>query len=451
MKRRYSGDDNFVCWLLLFSLTIFGLISVHPFAKNKIHYAFAALFLLGAVMTARRAWRPSARAWIITAFVAVQAIALLRFAMDPVGTFSGDNASTRALLFVAMFVFFWFALWHDGTDRRLMCAVLAVPMFTVMNLLLFFGGIQGSASNAYYGTVDTSDLMSLVGVSYPSANMPMTPGLNAGGAMAAVSLIVAVILLRGRMPGRLKGFLLASIASSVVTIFITDSRGALIFALITILFLRLIPRASTRQIRYIAFLLPLGPLAVLRAIDWLAPFLRQFTSNPDSVSTVTGRTTIWDHSLDFIVNPRPPHGVFEQLVGYGFFGQVRSGSSATYGWLFNGDGAFERSAHNVALQTLLDQGLVGLVLLILTVAVVLSSATRSYVDTGSVWTLAIVGAVLGILLQGTIEVEITPTAPGTFATMILLCVAGTARTVTESRRATARTAPAVRQVPQRAT
>jgi O-antigen ligase len=87
------------------------------------------------------------------------------------------------------------------------------------------------------------------------------------------------------------------------------------------------------------------------------------------LATGNGRIYIWQATQRQLEHS----DIFHLLFGFGADGQVTSGASLQYAYLFEGTpNPLLVHVHNLALQTLLDMGIVGLVLLVVTVVIAIA-------------------------------------------------------------------------------
>ncbi|HXC78129.1 MAG TPA: hypothetical protein VNU19_13875, partial [Candidatus Acidoferrum sp.] len=112
-----------------------------------------------------------------------------------------------------------------------------------------------------------------------------------------------------------------------------------------------------------------------------------------------GRSTIWSIVAQFLSHPHA-----EDLIGYGAYGQVRSGVGYQYAYLFSYKAHPEfTSVHNIALQTILDVGYIGLALFLLFLVVAINSARISYQVTPTPESAALLVALIALSLFGASE------------------------------------------------
>jgi hypothetical protein len=417
-----SSSDRFVRLALLLSISVVATTQLPALATNRGQLLPAVVLLLAAGVTLggrRTARAASASAIVVLTPAALQIIALLRFADHPVGDVGAHTAVARAVLIAALAALLWAALWRHPTPARLRAAVLAPVAFVIVNFAAYIAGVRAPVDpNATYGE---ASMLGALHIAFGRSAMPLTPGLNGGGMMAAIGFVISLLLIpKYQRRGRL---LLASAAGiSIATILMTDSRAALVVSLTTVMLLWLLPRFARRGLAVAALLLPVMPMIVIWAVNRVEPILSNFTRTPGDTST-PGRMEIWAAVIDKLMHPGLGAGLFEQLFGYGFYGQVVSGVSYEYGYLFYGPSASYRSAHSLVLQTLLNQGIVGLgVLIAVTWFVLRSAIDRSQADPSSSG-LAIAGGFICILLLGATEAVADPATPYALAAFVVLCCA----------------------------
>ncbi len=126
---------------------------------------------------------------------------------------------------------------------------------------------------------------------------------------------------------------------------------------------------------------------------------------------------IWDAVLGFL---RHPH--VEQIYGYGVYGQLQSGVVYSYSYLF-GDTLqpIYEHAHNLALQTVLDFGYVGLASLAFLVVRSAQGLEHRARLNDSAAALAMLALLLVLALSGTTESYPSYFSLDTLALFVLSC------------------------------
>jgi O-antigen ligase len=122
-------------------------------------------------------------------------------------------------------------------------------------------------------------------------------------------------------------------------------------------------------------------------------------SGNGTFATATGRSKIWSIVVQFLSHPHA-----EDLIGYGAYGQVRSGVGYQYAYLFSYTEHPEfANVHSVALQTILDMGYIGLALFLIFLVVAINSARSSYQRSHTPESAALLAALVALSLFGASE------------------------------------------------
>lgn len=287
-------------------------------------------------------------------------------------------------------------LWGRPSRERLVCAALAPVVFAVTNLMLWLAGIRSSTGQVDNASQGASTLLEQAGVYADRAALPLTPGLNGGGAMAALGFVVAVaFVVKGS--GAARQFCIVAAPVSFVSILLTDSRGALLFAALTLVGLALVPRRASRTFAALVLLLPFAPALVLAVADRLGGFAATLSRNPGDFATATGRADVWAAIWE-----RLP--TMDAVFGWGLYGQRTSGASIEYAHIFPGsEQPLLATAHNAGLQLVLDVGLVGLGVFVWLVVAAINAAATHYRSSRSGESLAVLGGLVCVVMLGATE------------------------------------------------
>lgn len=271
----------------------------------------------------------------------------------------------------------WFALLlvrTAPTQRwlwwRLLALALAPATYVLANLLLHFAGFSQTAPDPdLVSATGQAQLLHLIGINVGRTAFPLNPSVNGVGLIAGVGLVSAAMIairLDGKVERRLG---IAGAVVCLVCVLMTDTRTSFVLAIGVIAFLLFVKR--TRLALILGLIVPFSFLIVEWGLKLIAatPVVGILSRNPTDFATGNGRSIIW-HA---VLNTFGTGGVFHQLFGWGANGQFTSGASLHYAYLFaiNQSPAFV-PAHNLALQTLLDTGLVGLGFLIVLIVVTAS-------------------------------------------------------------------------------
>ncbi len=409
--------------------------------------AVLVILAIGAVLalTGGRPRTSPGRATTLWAFVACVVVSFLRFAAAPILPITARTMIGLALMLMLVTVLGFCALLAPPDirifERRLRCVLFAPVCFVALNLGLYVLGFSfPTTPGEPKGSNGQSQLLSLIGVHGGRVNLPLNPGVNGGGEMAGLALVICVVLAyRGGRKQQSVAILGAIV--SLVTVFLTDSRGALVFALLTLALVTILPRWTKRVVVIIPTLLPIAPAIILFALGQLASFSAVLSRNEGDFVTATGRQAVWSVVLKFLGHPHA-----QDLIGYGAYGQVRSGVGFQYSYVFPGllHPQFA-TAHNIALQTILDMGYVGLAIFLIFLMVSINSARLLNQRIGTPESTALLAALIALSLLGADEAF--PGLAGIYLLLSLIVLACAAIRVLEPARSRATTSdPAIRDL-----
>jgi hypothetical protein len=244
-----------------------------------------------------------------------------------------------------------------------------------------------------------ASLLKLLGFSAQRIEFPLASGINTTGAVAAAGFAAATLLaIYGNVFPRRLTVPLAAV--SLYGALATDSRVAIFAALIMIALSVFAPRV--RMAVFSAVLLCIAPISLvaisgkLGGLSLLSTFSR---GSSGEFSTLNGRYYIWKGAWQ-VAGKLDLH----TLIGWGADGQISSGASRNYAYLFRAaPDPFEYTSHNILLQSILDGGYLSLVVYIVAVLIVLKCLDRSIRAAPRSPSVALRGALLVVLFGGITE------------------------------------------------
>ena len=265
-------------------------------------------------------------------------------------------------ILAALFVFRAALVTEAGT--MVSSLVYGVGVYLIANVVLFYGVGLTSATSAVRlsGHIGTG--------SAERAFFPLTASVNLPPNMAAVYVVGALPLLVATGSARRRLALVAGMAAAVAVLLGGSSRTSLLTVAAVVIAAFFVPRllrgaapVAVAVAGVSGFIYAWIAGAVGSALAFLASFVPYLDRGASSVSTYSrldGRHDIWANVLRAWVDAP----LVEKVFGYGSEGQVASGASLTYSYLFRGwlDNPYRGTAHNSTLQMLLDAGLVGVIL-----------------------------------------------------------------------------------------
>jgi O-Antigen ligase len=303
-------------------------------------------------------------------------------------------------------------------NQRLVAILLAPAIYAALNLLLAFGGVQNPVpAGATAGT--QAQLLSFVGVAGGRQEYPLTTSINLYSIVASSS-VAALVVLRLRAPEQLPRIVVwPAVLICLYEVISGDSRATLAIALVVVLVFVIWRRFAGAP--WIAGVLPFFPLIVIGALELLsssgiATLLSRGgngQTNFNSFSTGTGRVYIWRGAWQVI-----KHFSLQDLIGWGSAGQIPSGASLHYAFVFPTEPlAYTVFTHDVVLQTILDEGYIGLLILVVLIWRTFVLLRRHLRHDPRSPAIGLVAMLLVIVLSGATEVS-----PSYYAEEVLLMV-----------------------------
>lgn len=235
-------------------------------------------------------------------------------------------------------------------------------LYLGVNVIFQLFGLTNQTEN-YLRAYDAV-MLSLLNIKCSRIYYPLSEGINAFGMVGGAGFVISAAALIDIVKKKSKdilGWVIAcfGVGISLLIVLTTDSRGALLFLLITAGITLLLPKIA--KATYVGLLLLIQPAILflkggfLQNLAILAPLIRFGTD------VLSGRTTIWQSAIRPLFEFKWIH-----LVGYGLYGQQKSGIVSAYKDLFvSYVYTNEISLHNFSLQMIYDLGYIGLLVVFL--------------------------------------------------------------------------------------
>lgn len=186
----------------------------------------------------------------------------------------------------------------------------------------------------------------------------VTPHPNGMGTVAALGIMVELIRLEGSKRGKPW-----HIVAATLVLLAAQSRGAWLSAVIGLI-IYLVFRSGARLLITLAPVLLATVLAASTLIEGVANAMSQWSAGGD-ISTLNGRTTIWSAALEAVTRS-PVFGVGPKSFDLEYRADVLG-----LGGLISSS-----NAHNQVVQTLVERGVLGLLILLVLVAVLFRNAVQ---------------------------------------------------------------------------
>lgn len=344
--------------------------------------------------------------WLGIAFLAIQAVALLRglnFSASP----DIRESCYRMLLYGSMIVM---SLWAAHVISRrtslkidtFATAVYLLALYCAANLVLWAMGVTSPIFQI--STEERGVLAGLFGLDVNRVLFPMGWGVNNFSMVSGVALAAGIVKYsKQKRPLDLALLVIAPFLCCLLA----DSRAALFGGILAGVMAGRFPRMSTKAL--VAFWV-LGSAVVF--FSEAGPLFSFGQREASASGTFTGREVIWAAGLLEFTSFQ-----WEHVFGYGQFGQFESGAYQLYEMLFQGysDRPELISLHNAYLQVAMDSGYVGLAVLVAFIV----AATRALSRHRDVaWTYqAALAALIFLAMDGLTEVSLSLYQPWILLTL----------------------------------
>ena len=259
--------------------------------------------------------------------------------------------------------------------------IVGLSIYFLTNIVLWFIGIQ--SSGGIYTIMGENRILALIGISAVRVAFPITSGLNGAAIFAAASIGIGLAFIFTQKTIYIRVLAFALIGTAAFVILMSDSRGAL-FSIIAVLLVAILVRyaAFRKFLPAIYLLLPLLPVVAIAFVSLIPKDLifgffsrggEQFVT--PAAALTTGRNYVWSAVLSLLEDPS-----FNVIYGWGIYGHVVSGASSKFAWIFDDSGITAHTTHNMYLQTFVDRGIIGVLILVLTIFFVTRSLVRRYTE-----------------------------------------------------------------------
>lgn len=336
-------------------LSIYFLIGIKVFSGGKLSMIFSlTLFSLPVVLYFIRAKffiHKNKEALIFYVLIFLLVISSLRQYMEQDISFVGAINSLAILLSIIFVIYFSLTNANFGFLSAIKLLRNALGIYVILNLLLFLVGITGE--NIYVsGEYGNNEILSFFSIYIQRVLFVLAPNLAYYAMTSGVLVLISLSLfIKEKNYTNITLLILGTIS-----ILLTDARGPvfalLLFIIIILFFKKLFIRFST----LLTLFLITSVFFYTGIIEFLNNYYDLDSVARENSSLLSNREIIWE---TFFQKYDP--SLFNLCFGYGNVGQLSSGISAHYSYLFSRwDNALQISLHNSSLQTLVDIGIVGL-------------------------------------------------------------------------------------------
>jgi hypothetical protein len=207
-------------------------------------------------------------------------------------------------------------------------------------------------------------MLSILGIPTTRVWFPTSDGINSFGITAGILLVASAIGTGNFKFNTMNNNLLYGVGAVIglTIILLTDSRGALLAAFVSIIAGLMLPRKYYR----VLFLLPLVSIVLPKIITIIAQMvpqdiLTQVSRSPRDITSLNGRTIIWNETLNVIFSS----DILSTLFGFGYRGQINSGLTERFVTIFGYSFGSVATVHNSFYQLAIDTGLLGVFIYLL--------------------------------------------------------------------------------------
>lgn len=211
-------------------------------------------------------------------------------------------------------------------------------------------------------------LLHLIGIDLERTQVPTSRSINNFAVVACAGLATCIVVLRTRLTPQALGLglFLGCAAASLVS----DARLPLLIGLGTGVVMSMMRWSHAGRWLLVGALTL--PFVILPAARLASGVLGSVSRSSTDVVTLNNRSLIWSRTTSEVLSPSVDH-----LLGYGAGGQRTSGVSATYAYFFrDAPDPLGTHAHSFVLQTILEIGYLGLAVVLLLLALVVTRIQR---------------------------------------------------------------------------
>lgn len=283
-------------------------------------------------------------------------------------------------------------------------------VYISLNVFLFLLGFE----KARYAGINST--LGQIGIDIDRVFFIFSPSMAYFAMLCGISCLVSLLLYIKTKYVRYLGSLIISISALILT----DSRGP-IFGLIIIFLLVFAIRRFWIKFQFAFFLFYIFSVNLFLSI---MAFINKYLFDIEQLSR-GGNTTLlsWRDVIWGIFFDHYDPSIFNFLFGYGNVGQMISGISSEYKYLFaNWPNPDHISLHNNTLQLLVDIGIVGAISLLIVMYSVVKYCIKQYSISNNILVLAIPAIINYMLLLGFSDIITNISNVGVYFILILITV-----------------------------
>ena len=346
-------------------------------------------------------------------YLIILIIGFIRASMNGVIGVSGLFSTLFRLFTLSVFIFTTYvvALRNGALHKVFETFISSLNLYLFIVIILFFFGLENANSHMFVSNQNAS-ILAVTGIYKKRVHFPMAPGINSFGLLAGVSFISNFINLKYNLTNK-KLFAFLSILAALFIILLVDSKGALLYSLLTIILIEIVPTKIYRLFSYLPVLSPAYPWILLRIISVIPYGIADLFIRASGLELTTRRVVFWNYILSKL-----QQFSLIQLFGFGFWGQLQIGFFEYFYIYFANDVSTDEmlstNVHSFTLQIILDYGYIGAVIFIIIFVNLIKQCAINFNKSKQVIYLAFMGVILYFIFMGTTEAVPTPIFQETF-------------------------------------
>ena len=360
---------------------------------------------------------------LFSLFALILALAFIRTARSTIFPASTIFGNMFIWMIVAAFGFTLFATAPSVEVKRdyRRGIFFAINLYFIFNAIFHFVGIR--SPEILYLSQTKAAMLTSIGINTNRVLFPTAGGLNSFGTTAGLGLVSSLVIITSKNVNRKfdKFLSLFAVLITIAIILLADSRGALAYSILVLFLILFLPKIYYKLLAIIPIVAPLLPVAMITILNLLPSTLISTLSRSGSdLANMSNRLVIWDIILKHLSNFS-----WVSLIGYGYRGQVVSGVSHLYAYLFTSYTNDEvASAHNFLLQNVLEIGYIGAVIFIILLFVLIRNLSRANQTATNDYTpKAMLFVLIYLILSGITEAVFSPDYQEVFTVFILIWTA----------------------------
>jgi O-antigen ligase len=432
---------SFDYWVLIFGLIIFKIPTF--LGKTESIYAriiclipfLISIFINFLKLLKRNKLNFNKQLFILFFFyLCIWGFAVLRSAFSGYFSFFSTFGNYFIWITFSLFGFLTFSV-NNSPEKAVVyqkaigyCLILYIVVNSITQIIGFVN------QEEVYLSARPAVMLQYLGIFTDRVLFPLSSGINTEGLIAGASLCVSFLMLINSPVNKDRIFGTFGTLFSLYVIFLTDSRGALLFAGLTIFIAIVFKKRTVKLWRWLPLFTPVLPLMLLSIQKFFPESIVEALSRSSLISgseILSGRQQIWNGILDHLKNFQLIH-----LFGYGYHGQLTSGISQSYSYLFTNFVSRElASAHNFILQTVIEIGYIGLIITFLLIISLTFSLAKLTINNPKDFIFnSLFFLLFYLVLTGTTETVLTPDHQELFFIFILIWAAtGVTLSITSSK------------------